>query len=270
MQHPGRYMISERAMNGKSYRWHSKENDFYPLRMPDYPNYWPGVAGQFDTVPATFPTSRLNLLTGAAPASASGAANLRGQNLVNCKHNNWQPICLETGIPHANRHDLCPDHYIKLPRLFNQIGPVILDGRLIVEYECEIECVPIQSPFLNGVITWQAQTGGDSSFAQTTATFGPTRRFVSWGIPPPPVAPLSSGGAYERLYQPATYSGTLSGRSSRKHGARSSPDTQQLAITRRSARLEAKRARSQGRFLPAECIATLLAEITDTEPADTE
>lgn len=96
------------------------------------------------------------------------------------------------------------DHFIKLQRLFDQEGPIELFARLMIEYECELSYIPMDTCFTNNLLSGGSSTGGNTGWLSTSYTPGLARRFWSWGIPD-----ISTEGAhnrfnYSKLYQAAT------------------------------------------------------------------
>lgn len=166
----------------------------YPITLPQTQNFF--VGGTIEAAyPVVIPASRRGLLTGIAP-QYGGTINV----LDNCKHGRWFTRNLATAIPESSRHEPV-DLYIKLNRMYTPEGPFDIQARLLIEYTCTVESIPIEGGFnVNSLVGSQAQ-GGDTSWLASTTAFGRQRDLWSWGYPDQSDAPITGRGG---LYQPAT------------------------------------------------------------------
>lgn len=206
MNEQGRTLVGQRDIIGHKHEWtNSQSNQWYPIRMPINATEWALNAGLEDKVPGTIPVIRANLLTGSSMPNSNGAVSTRGTNLPNFKHNIWQPLNLESAVPHAPLN-LPTDSYIKIQRLLDQEGPINIYARIVIEYFCEISVLPNDSGFNFNTLTASYGTGGDTPWIATSLTTGMARRFSSWGLPNlTTTPPLGSEYSYSKIYQPATF-----------------------------------------------------------------
>lgn len=202
-----REFVNEANCSKISHSW-SGDGSWYRVgHMPINYNEYASLQGVNDTTPAAFPICRKSILTGAAQTGT------RGNNIPNCKHNIWQALNLGTGI-NTPTLDVPVDCYLKLNRLLNQEGPMQTTARILVEYTCEIESIPVDNGFGFNSYTGGYGDGGDTATFYNTLALGQDRRFYSWGVPTY-TSVRTTETPYNRIYQPATL-GTLGSRDGRR------------------------------------------------------
>lgn len=199
-----RHLKTQDALRGWSFNWQASAVEWYPIRMPSSGSEIPPASGFNNNVPGTFPTRRNFVLAGGSPNAVGGGPCERGDNIANAKHNCWASMNLESTVFNTP-NDIPPDVFIKINRLFDQEGPINMYARLLIEYSCELEWLPIDVPFKNNLVTGNLSTNsGQNAWLATSVTLGPIRRFRAWGVPNISQPPLASSGAYSQIYQPAT------------------------------------------------------------------
>lgn len=185
------------AMPKESFQWVNKDRGaFYPFILPQGDHsIWAAMTKHTADWPMTFPTNRPDLFSGAPGKQGNGAANPRGTNLQNMKHNRWPIVDLDTLVPRCQT-DNPVDCYIKLQRLHDVASPVRLAGRVLIEYNCSVT-ISVTGMGLAGhnstSVLGNSLEGGYTScnYAQ-----GGLRRWRAWGIPAlavPALGTLSTG-----------------------------------------------------------------------------
>lgn len=178
-----------------SHEWVNKDKGaFYPFMAPQSDHsMWPQRFGTHSNYPGTFPTRRDYILNGTAGQNDDGAANARGTNLTNSKHNRWAKVDWDTMTPQG-MNDLPPDCFIKIQRLHDVTSPIRLAGRILIEYTCSVTISPSNkyNPGLAFTAAGASTTTLDHRTVQNRWTQNPLRHWRMWGIPSLPAATAGS------------------------------------------------------------------------------